>query len=50
MIKTEKSTKWILSAIILVAVLGYVFSSFGKSDAVLWLFAILGIVLIKFET
>ena len=45
MIKTEKGTKWILTAIILVAVLGYVFSSFGNSNAVMWLFAILGILL-----
>ena len=45
MIKTEKGTRWILSAIILTAVLGYIFASFGNSTAVLWMFAFLGILL-----
>ena len=45
MIQTEKGTKWILTSIILVAVLGYIFASFGNSNAVLWMFAILGILL-----
>ena len=32
----EKKTRWILSGIILTAVLGYIFASFGKTEWVLW--------------
>jgi len=43
--KTEQKTKTVLSLIVVVAILGYVFASFGNTDAVLWTFAILGIFL-----
>ena len=45
MLKIENGTKWVLSAIILTSVLGYIFASFGNSNAVLWMFAVLGILL-----
>jgi hypothetical protein len=45
MLNTEKSTKWVLSAIIVTSVLGYIFASLGKSSLVLWTFSILGILL-----
>ena len=41
----EKKTRWILSGIILTAVLGYIFASFGKTEWVLWTFAFLGFLL-----
>lgn len=43
--KVENKTKWILSAIILIAVIGYIFASFGNTNVIVWMFAILGILL-----
>jgi len=45
MFKIERKTKVILSAVILVSIIGYILSSFGKSDSLAWLFAILGILI-----
>jgi len=43
--KIESKTKLVLSAIVVVSVLGYIFASFGNSNAILWTFAVLGILL-----
>ena|SRR3990167_1473520 len=41
----EKKTRWLVSTIVLVTALIYVFASFGKTEWILWATAILGILL-----
>lgn len=43
MINIEEKTKWILSVIITIVFLSYVFTGFGRTDVVVWLNVIFGI-------
>lgn len=45
MLNVEKNTKWILSSVVVVTFLTYIFTSLGRSEWVVWLSAIFGVLL-----